>query len=534
MVMPQLTLNHMTKALTLLTGATGFVGQAVAQAMLQAGHPVVAALRQLPSKVVQDSDAKDATGVAPTWQVVGPINAQTDWQAALQGVQTVVHCAARTHVMREHAADALAAYREVNVQGTLRLAQQAAEAEVRRFVFLSSIGVNGSHNAAPFTEADAPQPHDSFALSKLEAENALLELAVKTGMEVVIIRPPLVYGPNAPGNFGSLVRWVQRGPPLPLGAVHNQRSLVALDNLVSLVLLCADRERSPQAANQVFVVADGQDVSTATLLCKVAQAAGCPSRLLPVPAWLLRAGATLVGKRAVADKLLGTLQVDASKARTLLGWHPVVTMEQQLAAMFAATPAMTHRMPLATRAVLRLLDVLLAGTGLLVLWPLLLVLYVLGLFDTGVPLLRQDRVGRYQRPFVLVKFRTMRRDTAHVASHLASSAAITPLGAVLRRTKLDELPQLWNVLLGHMSLVGPRPGLLNQHDLTQARTAHGVYAARPGITGLAQVNGIDMSTPERLAQTDARMLRELSVRNYFKFIFLTVLGKGYGDGVQIK
>jgi nucleoside-diphosphate-sugar epimerase/lipopolysaccharide/colanic/teichoic acid biosynthesis glycosyltransferase len=516
----------------LVSGETGFVGRAVVQALLKEGHPVVSAVRQLPTNAAQASSISDATRVAPIWQVVGHINAQTDWQPTLQGVQTVVHCAARAHVMREHAADALAAYREVNVQGTLRLAQQAAAAGVQRFVFLSSIGVNGNHSTAPFTEADAPKPHDAYAVSKFEAENALLELAAQTGMEVVIIRPPLVYGTNAPGNFGSLVRWVQRGLPLPLGAVHNQRSLVALNNLVSLVLLCADRERSPQAANQVFVVADGQDVSTTTLLRKVAHAAGCPSRLLPVPAWLLRAGATLLGKRAAANRLLGNLQVDATKARTLLGWRPVVTMEQQLAAMFAHTPAMAHRLPLATRVVLRLLDVLLAGVGLLVLWPLLLVLYGLGLFDTGAPLLRQERVGRNQRPFVLVKFRTMRLNTAHVASHLASSAAITPLGAVLRRTKLDELPQLWNVLLGHMSLVGPRPGLFNQHDLTQARTAHGVYAARPGITGLAQVNGIDMSTPELLAQTDARMLRELSVHNYFKFIFLTVLGKGSGDGVK--
>jgi nucleoside-diphosphate-sugar epimerase/lipopolysaccharide/colanic/teichoic acid biosynthesis glycosyltransferase len=531
MGLQQLTLSNLTKTLTLLTGATGFVGQAVYQALAQAGHTVVAAVRRLPADGVQASGASDATCEAPFWQLVGLINAHTEWQAALQDVQTVVHCAARAHVMREQAVDALAAYREVNVQGTLRLAQQAAAAGVRRFVFLSSIGVNGNHSAAPFTEADAPQPHDAYAVSKYEAENALLELAAQTGMEVVIIRPPLVYGPNAPGNFGSLVRWVQRGLPLPLGAVHNQRSLVALDNLVSLILLCADRERSPQAANQVFVVADEQDVSTTTLLRKVAQAAGCPSRLLSVPAWLLRAGARLLGKRAVADRLLGNLQVDATKACTLLGWRPVVTMEQQLAAIFANPPATAHRMPLATRAVLRLLDVLLASAGLLVVWPLLLVLYALGLFDTGAPLLRQERVGRHQRPFVLVKFRTMRRDTAHVASHLASSAAITPLGAVLRRTKLDELPQLWNVLLGHMSLVGPRPGLFNQHDLTQARTAHGVYAARPGITGLAQVNGIDMSTPELLAQTDARMLRELSVRNYFKFILFTVLGKGTGDAV---
>ncbi len=519
-------LNINLDCMYLITGAGGFIGRSLAKSTREDVPSLVLCARDL-VKIVDFRDDHKLIAIES-------IGSSTNWMPALEGVKVVVHCAARAHVMREQAVDALAAYREVNVQGTLRLAEQAVAAGVRRFVFLSSIGVNGNQNATPFTEADAPKPHNAYAVSKLEAENALLALATQTGMEVVIIRPPLVYGPNAPGDFGNLVRWVQRGLPLPLGAVHNQRSLVAIDNLVNLVLLCADRERSPQAANQVFVVADGQDVSTTTLLRKVAQAAGCPSRLVPVPARLMHAGATLLGKRAVADRLLGNLQVDASKARTLLGWRPVVTMEQQLAAMFTCTLATAHCMPLATRAVLRLLDVLLAGVGLLGLWPLLLVLYALGLFDTGAPLLRQERVGRHQRPFVLVKFRTMRRDTAHVASHLASSSSITPLGAVLRRTKLDELPQLWNVLLGHMSLVGPRPGLFNQHDLTQSRTAHGVYAARPGITGLAQVNGIDMSTPDLLAQTDARMLCELSVSNYFKFIFQTVLGKGAGDGVKTK
>jgi lipopolysaccharide/colanic/teichoic acid biosynthesis glycosyltransferase len=184
--------------------------------------------------------------------------------------------------------------------------------------------------------------------------------------------------------------------------------------------------------------------------------------------------------------------------------------------------------------VLRLLDVVLAGLGLLMLWPVLLVLCVLGWLDTRSPLFMQERVGRYQLPFVLVKLRTMRVGTASVASHLASSAAITPLGVFLRRTKLDELPQLWNVLLGDMSLVGPRPGLFNQHELTAARNAQGVFSARPGITGLAQVNGIDMSTPELLAQTDAQMLRELNIENYFKFILLTVTGKGSGDRVKPK
>lgn len=317
----------------LVTGASGFVGNALTQKWLSIEASVVAAVRLLPSHVVPCCKSSDEYQ-SPRWQVVGDISATTDWRDALTGVHVVVHCAARAHVMRELMTDALAAFCEVNVAGTLRLAQQAAAAGVQRFVFLSSIGVNGNQSTEPFTEASVPHPHDAYAVSKFEAEQALLDLSAQTGMEVVIIRPPLVYGPGAPGNFGSLVRAVQRGLPLPLGAVHNQRSLVALDNLVSLVLLCADRDRSPQAANQVFVVADGEDVSTSTLLRKVARAAGRPSRLLPVPASWLRAGASLLGKRAVADRLLGNLQVDATKARTLLGWQPVVTMDEQLAKMF--------------------------------------------------------------------------------------------------------------------------------------------------------------------------------------------------------
>jgi O-antigen biosynthesis protein WbqP len=181
--------------------------------------------------------------------------------------------------------------------------------------------------------------------------------------------------------------------------------------------------------------------------------------------------------------------------------------------------------------VLRLADVLLASFGLIILWPLLLLLYILGLLDTGKPLLRQKRVGRMQRPFYLIKFRSMRLDTPEVGTHLVTNRSITPLGAVLRRTKVDELPQLWNVLCGDMSLVGPRPCLPVQHELIRAREIYGVHLVRPGITGLAQVNRIDMSTPDLLAETDARMLRQFTLNNYFKYIFWTIIGKGGGDRV---
>jgi len=181
---------------------------------------------------------------------------------------------------------------------------------------------------------------------------------------------------------------------------------------------------------------------------------------------------------------------------------------------------------------IRPLDFFFSFFGLLFAMPFLLILFILGLFDTGSPIFRQKRVGRNKKPFTLIKFRTMKVDTASVASHLASSTSITPFGNFLRKTKLDELPQLWNVLKGEMSLVGPRPGLFNQQELTEARDAKNVYVVRPGITGEAQVNEIDMSTPELLAKTDAKMIRELNLANYFKFILQTVTGKGSGDRVK--
>lgn len=181
---------------------------------------------------------------------------------------------------------------------------------------------------------------------------------------------------------------------------------------------------------------------------------------------------------------------------------------------------------------IRLFDVVFSALGLLFGLPILLLLTIVGLFDTGSPIFRQERVGRFQKPFTLVKFRTMRVDTASVATHLASSDAITPFGNFLRRTKLDELPQLWNVLKGDMSLVGPRPGLFNQQELTSARAQRGVFDVRPGITGLAQVNEIDMSTPELLAETDQRMIQSLTVVDYFRYIFMTIAGKGSGDRIK--
>jgi nucleoside-diphosphate-sugar epimerase len=307
-------------SVVLVTGGNGFIGRATVARLTENGVEVRSAVRRLAN--------------VRTEVLAPPLGSHADWRSVLDGVGTVIHTAARAHVLRDDAVDPVRIFREINLKGTLQLARQAAELGVNRFVFLSSIGVNGTQSTLPFNESHVCYPQEPYALSKLEAEQALLALGAQSGMEIVIIRPPLVYGPGAPGNFAGLIRWVQRGLPLPLGAIYNHRSLVALENLLSLVLLCADSARSPQAANQVFVVADGEDVSTSTLLRKVARASGRPSRLLPVPASWLRAGASLLGKRAVADRLLGNLQVDATKARTLLGWRPVITMDEQLTKMF--------------------------------------------------------------------------------------------------------------------------------------------------------------------------------------------------------
>lgn len=509
----------------LLTGATGFVGARILERLDASGkYSVVAAVRK-------------STGQCPDTAVqvvIEDLAGDTEWSAALSNVNVVVHCAARVHVMDEQAADPLSEFRRVNVDGTLNLARQAAAAGIKRFVFMSSIKVNGeaTPSGRPFAASDTPAPIDPYGISKQEAEDGLRQIAAETGLEVTIIRAPLVYGPGVKGNFRSMMAWTQKGVPLPLGAVHNRRSLVALDNLVDLIATCIDH---PAAANETFLVSDGDDLSTTELLRGLGQALGRPARLLPMPAPVLTGAAALMGKKAIAQRLCGNLQVDISHTRDVLGWQPPVSMDEGLrrtAEAFLAESTASGPAIGAGSRLLRLFDVVFSFVGLTVGLPILLVLVLAGYFDTGSPLFRQQRVGRRQRAFTLVKLRTMRLDTASVASHEADVSAITPLGRFMRKTKLDELPQLWNVLKGEMSLVGPRPGLFNQEALTAARDKQGVFAARPGITGLAQVNGIDMSTPELLAETDRRMLETLGVGSYFKYILQTVTGGGSGDAVK--
>lgn len=302
----------------LVTGAGGFVGSALSPALRARGWRLRAAVR--PGG--QSSAADEET-------IVVPFEDPSSWASALRDVDCIVHLAARVHVMNDTVADPLSAFRKVNVEGTLGLARAAADAGVRRLVFLSSIKVNGESTTgrAPFSEADVPAPLDAYGLSKFEAEDALFAVARESRMEVVVVRPPLVYGPGVKANFLAMMRWLQRGVPLPLGAIHNRRTLVALDNLVDFIVTCLHH---PQAANQVFLVGDDEDLSTTELLRRLASALGAPARLVPVPAPWIRAAAALFGRGDVARRLCGDLQLDTSKARRLLGWSPSVTVDEGL------------------------------------------------------------------------------------------------------------------------------------------------------------------------------------------------------------
>jgi nucleoside-diphosphate-sugar epimerase len=306
----------------LITGATGFVGGALVRRLSKESefNVVIAAVRRkvdsLPDGVQQFQ--------------VGHLLANTDWSMALQGVQALVHCAARVHALKnDDAADILQVYRMINVHATLNLARQAAKEGVRRFVFVSSIKVNGESTqpGQPFCADDVPMPLDPYGLSKLEAEQGLREIEAQTDMDVVIVRPPLVYGLGVKANFAAMMHWLALDIPLPLGAIHNARSLVALDNLVDLLVTCL---KHSSAAGQTFLVSDGEDVSTNMLLRRTAQAMGKKAFLIPIPGFMLEYCAALLGKRAVVQRLCGSLQVDIEKTRRLLGWTPPLTLDQGL------------------------------------------------------------------------------------------------------------------------------------------------------------------------------------------------------------
>ncbi|MNF73593.1 UDP-glucose 4-epimerase [compost metagenome] len=304
----------------LVTGSSGFVGNSlVEQLSLHNELNLAVLVRQSPITLREGVD----------YYIFSDFSEIGVGHQSLVNVDVFIHLASRVHVMNDTAADPLAAFRAINVEYTLNLARNAAAAGIKRFIFVSSVKVNGEGTppGCPYKETDTPNPVDFYGISKLEAEEGLRLIAAETGMEVVIIRPVLVYGPGVKANFENMMRWLQKGVPLPFGAIQNQRSLVGLDNLVDMIQTCINH---PAAANETFLVSDGEDVSTSQLLRKLGTALNCPPRLIPVPEWLLIAGATLLGKKSLSQRLCGSLQVDITKARQMLGWQPVLTLDQAL------------------------------------------------------------------------------------------------------------------------------------------------------------------------------------------------------------
>lgn len=312
----------------LLTGATGFLGRAVFESLKKSESIRIVVRKPTLMKYA------DAAGIEVFSGCLSPTQ---DWTLALSGVTSIIHCAARVHVMREVEPDPLEAFRSVNVEGTMRLARQAADAGIKRFIFISSVKVNGEATKAgsPYREIDPPDPQDAYGQSKYEAERGLLQLSKDTGLEVVIIRPPLIYGPGVKANFASLMQAVQHGWPLPLGAIHNHRSLVALENLVDFILTCLTHS---QAAGQIFLISDGHDLSTTELIRRMAQAVGVKPRLFPIPTWALKVAASLLGQSAAMQRLCGNLQVDISKAHNMLGWTPKITVDEGLKRIMPQVP----------------------------------------------------------------------------------------------------------------------------------------------------------------------------------------------------
>lgn len=319
----------------LITGATGFIGSALSHGLLEAGHPVrgvVRASNGAPHWATSESASFD-------WMILHDRSTERETNEALQGVQSVVHLAARVHIMVDDASNPLQEFRRVNVDWTERLARAAASQGVHRFVYLSSVKVNGEQTVVPFTEQDPPKPRDPYGVSKWEAEQALARVSTQTGMETVVVRSPLVYGPGVRGNFLQLLNIIRRGFPFPLASVRNQRSLVYLGNLVDALARCT---QDPRAAGRTYLVRDGEDLSTPELIRRLGVAMGSRVCLWSCPTTFLYWMGQVAGKREIIDRLVGSLQINSSKIQTELDWHPPFTVDTGLsetAAWFSARTA---------------------------------------------------------------------------------------------------------------------------------------------------------------------------------------------------
>lgn len=431
-----------------------------------------------------------------------------------QDYDAIIHVAAIVHKNEKEVKYEV--YDRVNYHLAIEVARKAKEEGVKQFIFLSTMSVYGL-NVGYITANTSLNPISLYARSKLAAEQSLQNMNSQD-YKVAIVRPPMVYGDTNKGNYSILRKIALSTPIFP--KIENERSAIYVDNLCEFLKVVIDTQMQG-----IFFPQNEHYMSTSETVSLIAKAHSkkvYQSKLLALAIQPLMFSSTL-------KKAFGSLTYDLSMpgGPNNLEYNKV-SFDESIKKS-AQMSNSNYQKPLVLQ---RPLDILFSATGLVVASPLLIGAVAIGYLDTGSPLFVQERVGKDQKPFKLIKFRTMKVNTESVASHLVDNTSITKLGKILRKTKLDELPQLINVLKGEMSLVGPRPNLFNQKDLIEARDKIGVYEVLPGITGLAQLSGIDMSTPERLAKKDKEMIDTINLKNYFSYILSTALGKGSGDAVK--
>ncbi|MBT3981911.1 MAG: NAD-dependent epimerase/dehydratase family protein [Bacteriovoracaceae bacterium] len=487
----------------LITGASGFVGRRLCQY-----------LQGLDLELVGTSRKKIEIDGVKT-EVVGELSEETNWENALRGVDTVVHLAARVHIMDDSVENPKLEYLKANFLGTKKLVQDAIALGAKKFVFISTIKVNGEGKESAYTEEDQPETQDPYGASKLEAENYLLSEEITSKIEVLILRPPLIYGPGVRANFQMLVKIISSGFFIPFNPEKNVRSMVYIDNFCSII-------KSAISYNgdfpQVFLASDGGNFSTSKLIRSIGSSFGRKYPILPIPDSLMLFLLSIVGKKSVADRLYGSLWIDNSKLKKVLNWSPEVGPEEAI--------KITSRSFFVSKGspgfLKRFFDLALALIATMILLvPFLILCLIVRLTSKGPALYWSKRVGKNNTIFLMPKFRTMRLDTPVVATHLLtdSQSFLTPPGSYLRKMSLDEIPQLISIWKGDMSFVGPRPALYNQDDLVELRTQKGVHKLIPGLTGWAQINGRDeISIPEKVKYDEEYLYRRSMVTDVKIFI----------------
>ena len=496
-----------------ITGATGFVGQFLGRELQDRSFSVVGLSRNLPS---------NSTAASP-FEIVAVGNLEDCPKETLikylAGATTVIHLAGRAHVMNEKETNPAIAYQRANVNATSNLLKACQEAKVGKFIFASTIKVNGEESTSTYNELSQPKPQDPYGESKFMAEKIIQDWSNTSGIEAVILRLPLLYGPGVKGNMASLLKVLQIGLPLPVGALkYNRRSLLSLSNLVSIIETLINTPR-PNSERNLYLISDRSDLSTAGLVTLIAKQMKISWATLPFPPKLLQLCLKLIKKDSLYSRLAGSLAVDSSAFAADYNWSPTHTPEQGVQVMLAEMP--WEICPLWKR-LFDFLTVLIVGIFLL---PVIGIVALAVKITSPGPIFHwSKRIGTNNRLFLMPKFRTMKVDTPQVATHLLTNANdyLTSVGSVLRATSLDELPQLWSVLKGDMSLVGPRPALYNQDDLIELRTRYEVHRLRPGITGHAQINGRDsISIPQKVA-LDADYLASQSFTRDLQILFKTI------------